>query len=29
MKKRCQWPSEIKLDSHDTEWDVPVTDDKK
>jgi DNA-3-methyladenine glycosylase I len=29
MKKRCQWPSEIELDYHDTEWGVPVTDDKK
>ena len=29
MKKRCQWPSETELDYHDTEWGVPVTDDKK
>jgi DNA-3-methyladenine glycosylase I len=29
MKKRCQWLSEIELDYHDTEWGVPVTDDKK
>lgn len=29
MKKRCQWPSEIELDYHDTEWGVPVTEDKK
>ena len=29
MKKRCQWPSEIELDYHDTEWGVPVTDDQK
>ena len=29
MKKRCQWPSEIELDYHDTEWGVPVTDDNK
>ncbi|MDG1190114.1 MAG: DNA-3-methyladenine glycosylase I [Flavobacteriales bacterium] len=29
MKKRCQWPSSIEMDYHDTEWGVPVTDDKK
>ena len=29
MKKRCQWPSAIEMDYHDTEWGVPVTDDKK
>jgi len=29
MKKRCQWPSRIELDYHDTEWGVPVTKDKK
>lgn len=29
MKKRCQWPSNIEMDYHDTEWGVPVTDDKK
>lgn len=29
MKKRCQWPSDIEMDYHDTEWGVPVTDDKK
>ncbi len=29
MKRRCQWPSEIELNYHDTEWGVPVTDDKK
>ena len=29
MKKRCQWPSDIEIDYHDTEWGVPVTDDKK
>jgi DNA-3-methyladenine glycosylase I len=29
MKKRCQWPSRIELDYHDTEWGVPVNDDKK
>jgi len=28
MMKRCQWPSEIELDYHDTEWGVPVRDDK-
>jgi DNA-3-methyladenine glycosylase I len=29
MKKRCQWPSNIEMDYHDTEWGVPVTDEKK
>ena len=29
MKRHCQWPSEIELNYHDTEWGVPVTDDKK
>ena len=29
MKKRCQWPSDIEMDYHDTEWGVPVTNDKK
>ena len=29
MKKRCQWPSTVEMDYHDTEWGVPVTDDKK
>ena len=29
MKKRCQWPSDIEIDYHDTEWGVPVTDEKK
>jgi len=29
MKKRCQWPSPIEMDYHDTEWGVPVTNDKK
>ena len=29
MKKRCQWPSNIEMDYHDTECGVPVTDDKK
>jgi len=29
MKKRCQWPSRIELEYHDTEWGVPVNDDKK
>ena len=29
MKKRCQWPSDIEMNYHDTEWGVPVTKDKK
>ena len=29
MKKRCQWPSDIEMNYHDTEWGVPVTNDKK
>ncbi len=29
MKKRCQWPSDIEMNYHDTEWGVPLTDDKK
>jgi DNA-3-methyladenine glycosylase I len=29
MKKRCQWPSETEMNYHDTEWGVPVTNDKK
>ncbi|MBL6657273.1 MAG: DNA-3-methyladenine glycosylase I [Flavobacteriales bacterium] len=29
MKKRCQWPSDIEMNYHDTEWGVPVSDDKK
>jgi DNA-3-methyladenine glycosylase I len=31
MKKRCQWPSddELMLQYHDTEWGVPVHDDRK
>lgn len=29
MKKRCQWPSDIEMDYHDTEWGLPVTNDKK
>lgn len=31
MKKRCEWPSddELMLKYHDTEWGVPVHDDRK
>ena len=29
MKKRCQWPSDTEMNYHDTEWGVPVTNDKK
>jgi DNA-3-methyladenine glycosylase I len=31
MKKRCEWPSddELMLEYHDTEWGVPVHDDRK
>jgi len=31
MKKRCDWPSENKLmiEYHDTEWGVPLHDDRK
>ena len=29
MKKRCQWPSDTEMYYHDTEWGVPVTNDKK
>jgi len=29
MKQRCQWPSAIELNYHDTEWGVPVKSDKK
>ncbi|MBU1317938.1 MAG: DNA-3-methyladenine glycosylase I [candidate division Zixibacteria bacterium] len=31
MKKRCEWPGadELMLEYHDTEWGVPVHDDRK
>lgn len=31
MKKRCEWPSDdqLMLKYHDTEWGVPVHDDRK
>lgn len=31
MKKRCAWPgdSELMIEYHDTEWGVPIHDDRK